>query len=440
MISKNILVLIEAIENIFIGEENSLQAYHKFTGWTSEQIEKIQDSSELKSSLSIDLKPIEWMILIAVAAPHLYQETYSRFKFLKNTDSNNFGGLGGKVHQETQVYYPTIETILYLVNGKRIAGRVEAMEVLRPGSPLLKSNLIRTTGNLPELSDSSQQLYPGEELLSVLRREPYQPTYSSNFPATPISTQLNWEDLVLPYETLDGLEELKLWMEHREALEEDQEIFRKIKPGYRVLFYGPSGTGKTLTASLIGKHFNIPVYRVDLSMVVSKWVGETEKNLKNLFDIAENKNWILFFDEADSIFGKRTQTNSSNDKYANQEVAYLLQRIEDYPGMIILATNLKSNIDAAFNRRFQATITFPAPDEEMRYQLWEKAFPKGYEYDDEIDLWDIARSYEVTGGIISNITRYCILKSMNRQTSKIRYKDLKFAIVREFRKSGKSVK
>src|ERR1044071_9620636 len=121
-----------------------------------------------------------------------------------------------------------------------------------------------------------------------------------------------------------------------------------LKRGYKALFYGPSGTGKTLTATLLGKQFDRDVYRVDLSQVVSKYIGETEKNLEKIFTRAENRNWILFFDEADALFGKRSNVQSAHDKYANQEVSYLLQRVEDYNGLLILASNFKNNIDEAF--------------------------------------------------------------------------------------------
>ena len=126
-----------------------------------------------------------------------------------------------------------------------------------------------------------------------------------------------------------------------------------------ILFSGAPGTGKKTLASLIGQQSGKEVYRIDLSMVVSKYIGETEKNLSKVFDAAEHKNWILFFDEADALFGKRTNVRDAHDKYANQEVAYLLQRIENYNGLVILATNMKSNIDEAFTRRFQTIINFP---------------------------------------------------------------------------------
>ncbi len=134
-----------------------------------------------------------------------------------------------------------------------------------------------------------------------------------------------------------------------------------IKPGYRVLFYGPSGTGKTLTAALLGKQYGKDLYRIDLSQIVSTFIGETEKNLERVLKRSETKSWIPFFDEADALFGKRTNVQSAHDKYANQEVSYLLQRVEDYPGLLILASNFKNNLDDAFIRRFHSLVHFPCP-------------------------------------------------------------------------------
>ncbi len=165
--------------------------------------------------------------------------------------------------------------------------------------------------------------------------------------------------MVVDYQVAGQLEEINTWITGHHTVMEKWNLKRILKPGYRSLFYGPPGTGKTLAATLLGKRNQMDVYRVDLSMIVSKYIGETEKNLARVFDLAENREWILFFDEADALFGKRTSTQTSNDRHANQEVAYLLQRIEDFPGTVILATNLRSNIDEAFSRRFQSTIFFP---------------------------------------------------------------------------------
>lgn len=171
--------------------------------------------------------------------------------------------------------------------------------------------------------------------------------------AKKITTTQSWDDLVLDGEVIKQLEEVMSWIKRGND--------NKLKSGYRCLFYGPFGNGKTLSAGLLGKATGRDVYRIDLSMVISKYIGETEKNISKIFDRAENKNWILFFDEADALFGKRTSIRDAHDKYANQEISYLLQRIEEFNGVVILSTNLKTNIDRAFLRRLRSIIQFPIP-------------------------------------------------------------------------------
>ena len=161
-----------------------------------------------------------------------------------------------------------------------------------------------------------------------------------------LTTDLSWKELRLDAAALKQVEEIKDQLKHS-----------SIKPGYRVLFHGPPATTKGMAALIAGEHRRY-VYQVDLSKLVSKYIGETEKKLNRLFDKAENKNWILFFDEADALFGKRTHVKDAHDKYANQEVTYLLQRIENYNGLVILATNMKKNIDNAFTRRLNSVIDF----------------------------------------------------------------------------------
>lgn len=158
----------------------------------------------------------------------------------------------------------------------------------------------------------SSQLRVSEEFLSRVQLDvEYKPDYTTGFPAKRITTELDWEDMVLDYQVTTELEEINTWISSGKTIMEDWGLSRILKAGYRSLFYGPPGTGKTLAATLLGKKNNMDVYRIDLSMIVSKYIGETEKNLAKVFDLAENRNWILFFDEADALFGKRTSTNTS---------------------------------------------------------------------------------------------------------------------------------
>jgi SpoVK/Ycf46/Vps4 family AAA+-type ATPase len=248
---------------------------------------------------------------------------------------------------------------------------------------------------------------------------------------------LQWEDLVLGEETLDDINQLLAWIEKSEVVLDDFGLRKNLKRGYRALFYGPPGTGKTLTATLIGSKVGMDVYRVDLSQVISKYIGETEKNLSNIFDQAEHRNWILFFDEADSLFGARTQTNSSNDRAANQEISYLLQRVEDFPGIVILASNLKSNIDEAFSRRFQNAIYFPLPEPEERMRLWSNIFSKKAVLEDDVDLNKFAEKYELAGGALTNVARYAALCAAQQNRKKICNEDLVRALAKELHKEGK---
>ena len=182
---------------------------------------------------------------------------------------------------------------------------------------------------------------------------------SNDFFSIPLTTKLTWNDLDVPKDSLSQIHEIEKWIKNSSSLLKHWGMKHKIKPGYRALFDGPSGIGKTLTAALLGKYTKRNVYKVDLSLVISKYIGETEKNLEKVFDKAENKDWILFIDEADSLFRKRTSVKDAHDRFANQEVSYLLQRIETFSGVVILSSNNRSNIDEAFLRRLNLIIYFP---------------------------------------------------------------------------------
>jgi SpoVK/Ycf46/Vps4 family AAA+-type ATPase len=229
---------------------------------------------------------------------------------------------------------------------------------------------------------------------------------------------------------------IRHWLKYHGRIESDANLGRRTKPGYRALFYGPPGTGKTLTASLLGKQFGLDVYRIDLSLVVSKYIGETEKNLQQIFDRAED--WILFFDEADALFGKRTNVQSAHDRFANQEVSYLLQKIEEHPGLVILATNFRNNMDQAFIRRFQTVVPFNAPNEQESLVLWNNTMPADIPWSGDISLQDFARKYELTGASILNIVQSASIRALSEDRP-IDTQDLLEGIQHEYYKNGKSV-
>jgi SpoVK/Ycf46/Vps4 family AAA+-type ATPase len=174
--------------------------------------------------------------------------------------------------------------------------------------------------------------------------------------------------------------------------------------GIKVLFAGESGTGKTMAAQVLARELGLDIYRIDLATVVSKYIGETEKNLDRIFSAAEGSNAVLFCDEADAIFGKRSEVRDAHDRYANVEVAYLLQRMETYPGAVILATNLRQNVDDAFLRRLDFAIDFPFPEPPDRERIWRRLLPDSAPVAEDVDIPFLARQFKLSGGSIRNVS------------------------------------
>lgn len=224
--------------------------------------------------------------------------------------------------------------------------------------------------------------------------------------ASKVRTVQSWSDLVLPQPTLAHLETITAAIRSRSTIYETWGFGERlgIGKGFKILFSGPSGTGKTLTAGVMARDLGWDLYKIDLSAVVSKYIGETEKNLDRIFRAAHCSNAILFFDEADALFGKRSEVKDAHDRYANIEVAYLLQKLEEHEGVVILATNLSKNIDDAFSRRMHHVVRFSPPGAADRERLWRGMFPKQAPLDRSIDFNFIADQFSFSGGEIKNIT------------------------------------
>ena len=385
-----------------------------------------------------DLGFYERLVMALALIPHLCPQALDSFLLNNRTlgrPYTEFGGWHGKSHSG---FLPTCETALFLLAGNDIAKRLQMMSLFEHSSVLLAQRiLVLEYGEPGEPANSAALRVSSEYLQYFTTGVRNKPDFSMHFPAKLITTNLQWEDLVLSEETLDDINPLLAWIEKSEVVLDDFGLRKNLKRGYRSLFYGPPGTGKTLTATLIGAKVGMDVYRVDLSQVISKYIGETEKNLSNIFDQAEHRNWILFFDEADSLFGARTQTSNSNDRAANQEISYLLQRVEDFPGIVILASNLKSNIDEAFSRRFQNAIYFPLPEAEERMKLWSNIFSKKTILEDEVNLDRFAEKYELAGGALTNVARYAALCAAQENRRKICNDDIIRALAKELHKEGK---
>lgn len=383
----------------------------------------------------------EYIILLLALAPHVqpnFLDTLIQKYLPQGGDFTEIGGAKGTNHRGMLA---TGETAQFIIADNNLDKRLQVQLMLLGDSILVKQHILSIeTVKEGEPVMSGRLIISEEWLDKILFGKNGSPRFSPDFPAKKITTAMSWDDLVLNNYTLSQINDISIWMQHNATIMRDDVLYKKIKPGYRVLFYGPSGTGKTLTATLLGRQFEKEVYRIDLSQMVSKYIGETEKNLEKVFSKAENKDWILFFDEADALFGKRTNIQSSHDRYANQEVSYLLQRVEDYPGLLILASNFKSNMDDAFLRRFHTIIHFPTPNASERLKLWQKTFPASYKPEPSVNMQELSEKYELNGAAILNIIHYSCLNSISRNDAFIRHSDLIEAIRKEFRKEERSMK
>ncbi|MCS4435570.1 ATP-binding protein [Aquiflexum gelatinilyticum] len=395
-------------------------------------------STLYKLSRLYNLTKENLLLLTTTLVPHIIPGFFDKIiqKFLPH--GGDFPEFGGVKLDQHRGMVPTGETILFILAGLDIQERLKYLPLLDQSNLLFKHRILYLEPVKIGEPRLGGKLVMDPEYVEVLTTGKISlPSLSINFPAEHLQSEMTWEDLVLPDQVWHQVKELQIWLKHKETLNAEWDLGRKLKPGYRALFYGPPGTGKTITATLLAKYTGKEVFRIDLSMIVSKYIGETEKNLSALFDKAENKDWILFFDEADAIFGKRTGVRDAHDKYANQEVSYLLQRIESYNGLVILASNFRNNIDTAFIRRFNSIVYFPAPKAEDRLALWKKSIPENLQMGQDLILKDIADGFELTGSHILNIIQYISLVSLDTKNSILTKELMVKGIRRELEKEGK---
>ncbi|MDQ2088734.1 ATP-binding protein [Marimonas arenosa] len=387
------------------------------------------------------LSPVETTLFVIAAVPLLRPDLFDRAVAGAGAGGFELEALGGTRGRQHRGMMPTGDTALCLLAGPEIGARLTWQGYLLGEGRLMREGLLRLdppeageppmSGRLMLAPDTAELLLAGHHLV---------PQLSSQFPARPLETALSWRDLVLPTTTLRQVEELMAWTRYSRRLLDEWGLRAQLRPGCRALFIGPPGTGKTLTAALIGQACEQPVLRIDLAMVVSKYIGETEKNLAAIFDKAERKGWLLFFDEADSLFGKRSSVKEARDRYANQEISFLLQRIEIFDGLAILASNLDGNVDQAFARRFEHVISFPMPRADERLALWRKALPASVPLEPGYRLAVLAERAELSGGSIINAVRHAALRAaMRDEEAVLRGADLEEGVRRELAKDGRSL-
>lgn len=448
-----------------IAPEHNIAALYRETGWLAQVIEQVircylrqpghenhwleiaPPALERHSSVYADLvlhwelNVFERLALALTLAPAIRPDALDRLFGLNQHTDRGFSEFGGVTDKAFSGFVPTGQTLNFLLAGNDPAWRLETMHILSPRHRFMAEQVTTLMPADPALPAWAGVYRLNEPWLAFLITGQHpRPEMSMDFPAHPLETPLQWNELVLDDRVMVKVDEIRAWLTYGDTLMQDWQLDRKVKPGYRALFYGPPGTGKTLTAALLAKVSEREVYRVDLAMVVSKYIGETEKNLSRVFDAASYKDWILFFDEADALFGKRTATQSSNDRHANQLTGYLLQRIEDFPGTVILATNLKANMDEAFTRRFQNMVEFTLPGPDERLLLWQQAFEDVCELGDDIDLVQIADDFELSGGQIINVLRQCALQAISHDQRVVYRDELIGGIRQEFHKENKTMR
>lgn len=379
----------------------------------------------------------ESFVLLMALVPHVLPNFFDEIIKKIYPEGGEFPELGGIKEGNHRGMICTGETILYLLAKDDINYRLRIQQLFSPEHWFFKENILL----LEDVRDGSPQMsgkiiMPKEIVHLLCYGEILKPKFGAGFPAKEVTTVLQWKDLVVN-ETIDvQINQIKLWIKHHNTLLHDWGMNRHVLPGFRALFHGPSGTGKTLTATLLGNEFNRPVYRIDLSQVISKYIGETEQNLEKIFNQAEHKDWILLFDEADALFGKRISTKSSNDRYANQEVSYLLQRVERFNGLVILTSNFKNNIDDAFLRRFNAIIKFSKPTIEERKKLWTQTLPKNIKVEKEI-IHQLASNYELTGAQIVSAIMHASLLALGENSDSLSKGNLLKGVKAEYEKEEK---
>lgn len=257
--------------------------------------------------------------------------------------------------------------------------------------------------------------------------------------ATKIRAMYTWDMLVLPGEQLSQLREICHQVKYRSLVYGEWGFAGRLSlgRGLNILFSGPPGAGKTMAAEVIATELNLEIYKIDVSQIVSKYIGETEKNLSRIFDEAETSNAILFFDEADALFGKRSEVKDAHDRYANVEISYLLQKMEEYTGIVILATNLNQNLDDAFARRLHFKLEFPFPEKQQRGLIWRGMFPAGAPLDPDMDYDFMAEKFILAGGNIKNIALSAAFYAAH-EGCPIGMKQIMLAAKREYLKLGKT--
>ena len=407
---------IELLAHLLAGSRQGEQAPEKALAELSDLQGEVERERARGGSLAglapEPLQPIEYDVLACALAPEV---------------EPHLGWMFQSLQAGTQPYpTPALVQELFALDGER-AGSLHA--AVAEDGRLARLGLVTQVEPGP-----FQPLRPRPESVASLQGRPAAP------PSPPgtsrVTVRPTWDDLVLPPDRQAMLREFLAWIRHRDT------VFGKWRAvacgGPVALLSGPSGTGKTFAAAVVATDLAWPLYRVDLGTLVSKYIGETEKNLNRLFDAAHGREMVLQFDEADSLFSKRGEVREARDRYANMEVSHLLARIESHEGPCVLTTNLRGNLDPAFARRFQVVVDFPRPDAAARTELWRRLLPPEAPGVAELDCVALGHAVNLTGGSIRNAALHAAFLAA-AAGAPITLERVALAVWRELSKEGREV-
>jgi hypothetical protein len=380
---------------------------------------------------------IEYLLISLTFTAWFRPRSLKGFGRKKPESDEMYSETGIFVNKTNNRYIPTLQTLIFMLAGTDMVKQAYYHSILL-SHVLFKDQVLHL--RKPFANDNFPLDYMVELDLAyynyLIHGKKPRFDHTPDFPANLLETEKLFSDLVLKPATRDQLQIILDYARVNQTLFEREGVRQKIKPGMLAMLYGPPGTGKTLTASLLGKEAGVDVYRIDLSRVISKYIGETEKNLERVFERLGDKNCILFFDEADVLFGKRTEVSDAKDRYANQEVAYLLQRVETFPGLVLLASNFKQNLDTAFKRRILVSVYMPPPDADERLVLWESGLPGHFIFEPATLAEDLAIKHAFTGANIANIIKLACITAESNNTNIITSASLAPFIASEYAKEG----
>ncbi|MEO5684383.1 MAG: TIR domain-containing protein [Chitinophagaceae bacterium] len=387
-----------------------------------------------------DLTEMEFILFLTALLPHLDAYTVDRHveRWLhgRSGDCAEIGGIRNARHRG---FVPTVQTFVFLVAGNDFAKKLQLRNFFHSTSPILRKKLVLV--EKPGEGDpftSAVISVPDEHVNSFFGTKEPIPDYSSSFPAKMLHTRLDWESLVLNDTTRNGIADLKDWFMNNYALLHTTGAAADEQHGYKILFYGPPGTGKTLAAALIGRQFNTPVFRIDISLLVANDYAAAIGIIDNIFRLAEQNSWILLIDQIMHVKDKYTAGIYGSAKLFNDPVTYLLQRTEDYPGIVIFETTSIQRMDDNFLRKLQSTVEFLFPNGVERKRLWMQGIPTDFSLDKEVDLSETGENYHLSGADITKIIKRISLKVHSRNDRCIKQADIMDAISAQFKFADKN--